>query len=193
MLALLRRALGEISRQFRLGSEQTHLYSMNPPAPALALAPAGLSWAHLSPENMAELSELGPFDLAVAARRFERGDHCYGCYLDGKLAHYSWVQQSGQHPIEEAGVSRPLAPGEFWIYHCRTADWARGRGIYPATLARIVSEFFDAGYQTAWIYTTRHNISSQKGIGRAGFRMVTTFKAFRCGPRYFPLGTAGGR
>jgi hypothetical protein len=75
-----------------------------------------------------------------------------------------------------------------WIYHCQTAEWARGRGIYPSTLERIVSDCFAAGDFTAWIYTSKQNVASQKGIVRAGFALVTTLHALRIGSQYFPLG-----
>jgi hypothetical protein len=107
--------------------------------------------------------------------------------IDGQLAHYSWVQRAGSHPITEAALSLPVARGEFWIYNCRTVDWARGKRIYPATLERIVWDHFAQSYHTGWIYTTRKNVSSQKGILRAGFQQVATLSALRVGSRYFRL------
>jgi RimJ/RimL family protein N-acetyltransferase len=121
-------------------------------------------------------------------QRLHRGDRCYTVCIDGRLAHYSWVQLSGAHPITEAGVAVPVGNGEFWIYHCTTVDWARGRGIYPATLERIVNDHFEAGYHTAWIYTSRENIPSQKGILRAGFAQVATLGSLRVGSHYYRMG-----
>lgn len=144
----------------------------------------------LAPGEAGILLELGPFDAKDGPLRFQRGDLCYVAYLDGRLAHYSWVQRSGLHPLTTAGVSVPVESGEFWIYHCKTADWARGRRIYPATLARITHDHFAEGYSTAWICTPMNNFSSQKGILRVGFVQVATLQALRVGSRYYHIGRA---
>ena len=149
-----------------------------------------LKWEPLAPERIDCLLEIGPFEVSEGLERLRRGDQCYTVSPEGRLAHYSWVQRSGSHPMTEAGKSVPVAGGEFWIYHCRTAEWARGRGIYSATLIRIVLDHFEAGYSTAWIYTTRENIASQKGLLRAGFGLVATWDALRVGSHYYRLGRA---
>jgi hypothetical protein len=156
-----------------------------------AAAPAagrGLEWELLSPEAVPGLLDVGAFDVEEGLRRLLRGDRCYTVRVDGRLAHYSWVQASGWHPITEAGISVPVESGELWIYHCMTAAWARGKGIYPATLTRIAGDYFEAGCHTAWIYTTRENRASQKGILRAGFCQVATMDALRAGSHYFRIG-----
>src|SRR5581483_361755 len=128
---LLRSALSELNRRYGLGSERTYVYSIRPPARPAPVEAAGVEWTRLGPEHAAELGTIGPFDMALAKPRFERGDRCYGGYIGGRLAHYSWAQSAGEHQILEGGCMERIAPGEFWIYHCRTAEWARGRGIYP--------------------------------------------------------------
>jgi hypothetical protein len=144
----------------------------------------------LAAEKVTWLLEIGPFEVGDGLQRLERGDLCYVAFLGGRLAHYSWVQRSGTHPITEAGMSVPIESGDFWIYHCRTVEWARGNGIYPATLERIVDDHFGAGYRTARIYTARKNIASQKGILLAGFDLVETQDAFRVGTHFYRLGRA---
>ncbi|MCC6344957.1 MAG: hypothetical protein IT166_22340 [Bryobacterales bacterium] len=147
-----------------------------------------LEWELLSREQAGRLLDIGPFDLSDGLRRMDRGDPCYTVCIDRRLAHYSWVQRSGAHPITEAGLTLPVEDGEFWIYNCQTADWARGKRIYPATLVRIMEDHFARGYNTAWIYTGKTNVASRKGILRAGFRHVATLRALRVGRFYFPLG-----
>jgi hypothetical protein len=146
-----------------------------------------LSWKLLAANDVSTLAEIGYCDASLAATRLQRGDLCYVGYLDGRPAHYSWVQRSGLHPITEAGRSLPVAQGDFWIYHCLTADWARGQRIYPATLQKIMADYFADGYATGWIYTSQENISSQKGILRSGFVLVSTLKALRIGQHFRPL------
>jgi RimJ/RimL family protein N-acetyltransferase len=175
-----------------LSVQRTYLYRISRPDEfsAAAAARPTLSWEPLSPEQTGRLLDIGPFDVKDGLQRLRRGDRCYTVYAGERLAHYSWVQRSASHPITEAGLSVPVGSGEFWIYHCRTAEWARGKGIYPATLERIVNEHFEAGYHTAWIYTSRENIASQKGILRAGFHQVATLDALRVGSHYFRIGRA---
>jgi len=167
-----------------------YLYRMSGPVEfsAAAAIDRNEGWELLSAEHVDWLLEIGPFDVSDGLLRLQRGDCCYTVRLDGRLAHYSWVQRSGLHPITEAGRSVLVGGGEFWIYHCRTAEWARGKGIYPATLERIVRDHFESGYSTAWIYTTQENFASQRGILRAGFGLQTTFTAIRLGNRYYRLG-----
>jgi RimJ/RimL family protein N-acetyltransferase len=175
-----------------LSVQGTYLYRILKPEgwSATSTNDKGLAWELLSPERVGLLLGAGWFNVSDGLRRLHRGDLCYTVWVDGRLAHYSWVQRSGSHPLTEAGVSVPVGGGEFWIYHCWTAEWARGKGIYPATLKRIVSEHFEAGYRTALIYTTRENIASQKGILRAGFGLVATLRALRVGRHYFRIGRA---
>ena len=142
----------------------------------------------LSPERVGRLLDVGPFDVSDGLKRLQRGDRCYTVCVDGRLAHYSWVQRSGSHPITEAGASVPVGSGEFWIYNCRTVERARRKGIYSATLERIVNDHFEEGYCTGWIYTSQENIASQKGILRAGFGLVATLVALRVGTHYYRIG-----
>jgi hypothetical protein len=167
---------------------RTILYTIAKPmeAPVVASDP-DVRWDQLTPERADRLSEVEPFAAKVARRRFHRGDLCYAAFLGLRLAHYSWVQCSGSHVITEAGTSVPVETSAFWIYDCRTAEWARGNRIYPATLNRIVCDHFQLGYSAGWIYTTRQNIASQRGIVRAGFHPVATLPAFRFGHMYYPL------
>lgn len=128
--------------------------------------------------------------MSDGLKRLHRGDLCYTVCVDGYLAHYSWVQRSGSHPITEAGLSVPVGSGEFWIYNVRTVERARGKRILPATLERIVNDHFEEGYCTAFIYTSRENIAAQKGILRAGFGLVATLGALRVGSHYYRTGHA---
>ena len=188
MLDLFARVAKRCNSLAGLSLGKTYLYKLAKTSEPLTVEAAPrITWKLLAAGDVSMLSEVGYFDGTDAVGRFQRGDLCYLAYLDGRLAHYSWVQRSGLHPITEAGRSIPVAADEFWIYHCLTADWARGQRTYPTTLQRIVAEHFANGYATAWIYTSQENIASQKGILRAGFEFVSTLKALRIGRRYKAL------
>ena len=189
MFSLLRRVGAKLDRHLGMSFGQTYLYRLSKADGWSAPAHDGrLKWELLSPPQVGQLADVGWVDVKESLERLRRGDRCYTVSIDGRMAHYSWVQRSASHPITEAGVSVPVGRGAFWIYHCMTAEWARGRGIYPSTLERIVSDCFAEGDCTAWIYTSKQNVASQKGIERAGFGLVTTLHAVRIGSQYFPLG-----
>jgi RimJ/RimL family protein N-acetyltransferase len=135
-------------------------------------------------ERALEVRSLAPEELA---ERRERGDDCYLGLADGRPGHFSWVQKCGRHPISDAGLSVAVEPGEIWIYHCHSAPWCRGRRLYPLTLTAILSQAREEGAHRAWIYTTRDNESSRRGILRAGFVFDHSLRALRLGPRRIRL------
>src|SRR5581483_10542825 len=176
-----------IDRRMGMSLQRSYLYQIKSPNQQPTKIPANpdLNWELLGPDGIPGIVTLGAFDPSEAPERVVRGDKCYTDSIDGRLAHFSWVQASGTHKSLEAGIRTPVETGDFWIYHCFTAAWARGRQLYPSTLRRICSDYFAAGCSTAWIYTTRENIASQKGILSAGFVPVETFKAIRFGDRFY--------
>jgi hypothetical protein len=110
-------------------------------------------------------------DPALVRSRMERGDRCVTVHLKGRLAHVSWVQTDGEHRIFDAGKRSTVCPGDYWIYHCHTEQYARGHHLYPLVLTIILRQMNSAGFKRAWIYTTKDNVTSQKGIVRAGFKL----------------------
>jgi hypothetical protein len=182
----------QLNHHAGIGGSTMFLYRLNAAdwtAPAGGVEPAA-RWTLLKPFEIPLLTSVSEPNLQEAEKRLKRGDACYVAWIGGRMAHHSWVQTSGEHPVTEAGVTRPVGPGEFWIYHCHTAEWARGRKLYPTALARILNEHFGRGFHTAWIYTQDHNVVSQQGIERSQFARTTTLRALRAGRYYLPLGEA---
>lgn len=123
MLKLIKRAASLWNRRAGVGLVQTYLYGIPKPShPATVKSAANVEWELLSPEGLRVLSEFGRFDAKVGSQRLQRGDLCYLASCNGHMAHYSWVQRSGSHPITEAGVIVPVQAGEFWIYDCLTVE-----------------------------------------------------------------------
>jgi hypothetical protein len=143
--------------------------------------------ARVRASELARLCVLGFDDREEWLRRLDRGDQCYGAWVGPDLVHYSWVQTRGSHPITSAGIAVPVREYELWIYNCRTSELHRGHKIYPRTLQHILAEHFGAGATTAWIYTAAENVSSQRGVERAGFTLVKQLRALRLGRRYRAL------
>lgn len=155
---------------------------------------AGMKIEQLSEATTALLRQVGPTNSREVRERVERGDSCYIVRLaNGQTVHYAWVQRSGRHHMEPAGIWQTTADKEAWIYDCRTAEHARGKHIYPSVLAHILVDLKGDGVEVVRIYTTRSNVASQHGIVRAGFLPVTRYTSLRLGSRAVLLSRASVR
>ena len=102
-----------------------------------------------------------------------RGDEGYYAYINEKCAHRSWVPHNGIMDVDSF-YHRPLQENEVFIHWCETAVWARGKNLYPATLARIIA---DHPGKRVCISVNEKNMASRRGIEKAGFKLqerVTT-------------------
>ncbi len=180
--SILGRIQSKLRRDARISLDRTFLYQRSEAPAQRACANDNLELRPLLPSELSQVAALGPFDLDEGARRFERGDACFGVWIDGALVHYSWVQTSGTHTISSAGIEVSIGDGDLWIYNCRTSEAHRGRGIYTRALHHIASTALLDGATSVSIYAAESNVASQRGIERAGFRLVSTLRALRLGP-----------
>jgi hypothetical protein len=189
MFRLINRALNLCNRRVGVSLERTLLYQISSSyKPVTPSSSTNVSWEVINIERVNCLSEIARFDVDQGLRWLRRGDLCYVAYLNGRLAHFTWVQRSGTHLILEAGRNVTVESGDFWLYYSLTSEWARGNGLHTAILKRINSDHFVIGYRRGYIYTNCDNIASQKAILRAGFSLVETLGALRVGSHYYRLG-----
>ena len=134
------------------------------------------------------MSALHEVSSSIARSELEEAQNgqsqCYGAWLSGRLVHYSWVQVSGSHFIRKARRYVDIKPGEFWIYECLTSPSARGLGIYPYVLTVIRRDHLRSGGE-GFIYTSEDNVTSQRGILKAGFKLKEILRGLRIGNRYY--------
>jgi hypothetical protein len=184
--SLLGKLGSRLRRDAGISVERTYLYkrSVDDAMPVELPAAPDVCIERIAPAQIHVLSALGSPDPDDWRQRLDRGDGCYGAWVGGELAHASWVQTSGGHPVAAAGIDLWIRIGELWIYNCRTADAHRGKHLYPRTLQRIAHDYFVAGAIDAWIYASADNAASQRGIIRAGFVKHQTLRALRFGRRY---------
>ncbi len=186
MRELLSRIIDKIDREAGVHLERTLVYQQLSHSARTMVRPCnGVFIQSISPSEFPLLAKVDETGSADSEERIRRHDECYAAYLDGQIAHYSWVQHTGNHHIVPAGTKYSVMPGSLWIYDCHTAPWARGRGLYPSTLCRIVQDYFLQGFSTALIYTSPSNVASQRGILRSGFQLCCTLSAIRVGHRYY--------
>ncbi len=189
MSELVRKISNRLNALVGMGVEFTLFYELGAgdPIPDVPVM-AGVTVLRVLPERSATMLRYAPDgELKRWQARFEAGDLCYAAFLDRDLVHYSWVKRAGNQPVPEAARHYPVAPGEFWIYHCWTVEWARGRRIYPGILVQITRDHFHEGFTRARIYTPASNIASRSGITRAGFRLRYPLRALRFGALRFKL------
>lgn len=141
----------------------------------------------LAESELARLHEVWPVPLEEMKTRLERGDLCFVAIAEGRVAHYSWAQFSGLHEIRDVGQRVEVQRGHVWVYHCRTADWARARQIYPFVLTRLLAESKSRNCHAAWIYTSAENIASLRGIEKAGFSFYRQLVSLNLFGSRFPI------
>ena len=126
-------------------------------------------------------------ERSLEMAKFDSGCSCYIGYLDDRLAHYSWVQDHGVHIIAGTGRSRRIDEGSLWIHACFTAEWARGRRVYPLVLRQVLADYKSRRFDTAWIYVAEANAASRSGLARAGFEVVSRLHALSIRGLTLPL------
>jgi CelD/BcsL family acetyltransferase involved in cellulose biosynthesis len=160
--------------------------------PKVEAAP-GLRIERVGATGLADVCSVSSVDMGELTARLARGDGVYIARLEGVPVHYSWVRFSGDHSIDEAARRVPTRPGECWIYHCITAERARGLHVYPSVLVSILRDVAAQGLRTVWIYALAHNASSLRGIERAGFLATDRLRALRVFRWRIPFGRSSER
>ena len=126
---------------------------------------------HTTQQNLTDVSNFQPERYVGVFRQFLAiGDKGYYAYLDGQCVHRSWVKPNEQIVCPHWAYPMKLKPNQHFIHYCETAPQARGKGIYPAVLSKIVDDFKDKG--EILISITAKNIASIKGAQKAGFKYV---------------------
>jgi ribosomal protein S18 acetylase RimI-like enzyme len=87
---------------------------------------------------------------------------------DGKIGHISWLYRKGApNRVIELGEK------ESEIKFSLTSPEYRGRGIYPAALAKMQIYLRDSGFRKVFICAEENNRPSIRGIEKAGFTLVS--------------------
>lgn len=121
-------------------------------------------------QDPALMAELGETALAETTRRFAEGHRAYVASLGGVPAAFGWVA-TRQARIGELNHAFTLPQGHRYLWNFRTRPNYRGRGIYPHLL-RFITEAQQAEATHQWIMHAPENDSSERGIQKAGFRLV---------------------
>ena len=173
----------ELRRRVRVMRLYTHDLQIVPQVP---LQPGDRIEA-LDPTRIGILREIHPVDLSEDRSRLVQEHQCFLGWAGGRAAHFSWVQDTGVHEIRGTWRREAIQPGDFWIYSCRTAAWARGRRLYPAALVTILRTFGNLNYRRARIAVAEENEASIAGIERAGFVLADRIRSFALRASLLPM------
>ncbi len=162
-LRLARAVAGRVARL-----ERFEVHGWEAPAWRAAALPPGM-----------ELRQLGDEELVTASIHSDAlGTHrgllrqsgvngAWGLFVDGELAHVSWV-------LTRALLARlplahlRLADDEAELGNCVTLPRFRGRGLYPLVIRALSGRLFEGGVRRVYLVTARGNAASVRGIEKAG-------------------------
>ena len=142
-------------------------------AGAFSVAPASpVTFRRIGPDTIDQLARvMGMEDHTPIARRFERGKRCYAGFHGDEIVTYGWVTFD-EETIGELGLTARMRAGESYIWDCATPPPYRGKRLYPALLAHILSVLAAEGIRRAWLGTDADNLPSQKGVALVGFQPI---------------------
>jgi GNAT superfamily N-acetyltransferase len=102
--------------------------------------------------------------------RFRAGHRLYLAFLNGIPAAYGWVA-TREGGISEFRFSFPISNQTCYLWDFLTLPEWRGRGLYPRLIRAIVQQ--ESHIERFWIGYAPGNDASQRGIQKAGFRIVS--------------------
>jgi hypothetical protein len=136
---------------------------------------AAIKIEKVTPENVEDAKSFQSENYISSFKNFlKKGFTGYYAYKDGVCVHRSWVfeQKMQIHSL----VTEPLLENQVYIAWCETAAFARGLGIYPQVLSRIVQDYSD---KQIFIAVNKNNAASIRGIEKAGFELCRVYRIKR--------------
>ncbi len=143
------------------------------PGSTFSVTPAlPVTFQRIGPDSISSLAGVMRIeDRAPILRRFEQGKRCYAGFHGDEIVNYGWVTFD-EEAIGELGLTAQMRTGESYIWDCATPPAYRGKRLYPALLAHILSTLSAEGISRAWLGTDADNIPSQKGVALVGFQPI---------------------
>lgn len=112
------------------------------------------------------------FNCPAPIRKADCRKECYVVLAESAVVGYAWTTTE-EFLIEEIGYTYSIAPEEFFIFDCLVREDHRGRGIYPTLLVAVMNDQRQRHpwLKTALIGVSSVNLSSRRGIVKAGFSL----------------------
>jgi hypothetical protein len=121
-------------------------------------------------EDMDLIAALNELPREEVRRRLANDNNVYVAYYKNQPAAFGW-SAAGKAFIGELNHEMVLPLQHKYLWNFRTNEKFRGLGIYPQLLQYILrSESHNT--QCFWILHSPENIASERGILKAGFRLI---------------------
>jgi len=109
------------------------------------------------------------------ADRITRGDSVFTINVEQTLVHYGWLSCPTRCiEITEVDQTYVVDPGAAYLYDFFTHPAFRNRGMYQASMRRILDYLPSQGRSTAYIGVAPNNVASCRAIEKLGFLPVAT-------------------
>lgn len=134
--------------------------------------------------NLIDILDFQPKHYLEVFKKFLNcGDKGYFAYLNDKCVHRSWTKTACQTVYLHRFLPMELKEYDVFIHWCETAEFARGKNVYPYVLSQIVKDFTNA--KRIMISVNEDNNSSIRGILKAGFIPIERHKILVvCGMKF---------
>jgi hypothetical protein len=130
-----------------------------------------------------------PWGSEVLKERLGAGSRLFALQVDEQAVSFAWVSARNRFQADE--LSRELISENplVWIWDCVTPPEHRGHGYFPELICHLAT---GGGQTNAIIFVRSDNISSVRGIHKAGFQPWLEIAATRWTARTKELGRFDG-
>ena len=178
-LATVRMALGRVFPQLA-AEERIDIYAQ----PLSAVQGSGTDWTVVridDPDDPLLMTLQDELHCPAPARKVDSRKECYVVLSAGEIVGYAWTTVE-EFLVEEIDYLFSIQPDEFIIFDCLVREDHRGRGIYPAMLSVVMNDQRQRHpwLQTALIGVSSVNLSSRRGIVKAGFSLRSSITRETC-------------
>jgi GNAT superfamily N-acetyltransferase len=118
-------------------------------------------------------SEVDILNASAVAARSARGDKIFVAHHQGILVAYLFATTK-ECKVDEIDDWLDVEQKEVYLYDAYTRPAFRGKGIYPHLITKATEYFKNESYERAMIFSTKDNLSSNRGIERCGFKLYET-------------------
>ena len=144
-----------------------YTFSTSQKLPVISSA-AGLRIEECTNVNL--LALMGTTTVDDVVNRIANDHVAFVAYVHDSPAAFGWMAR-GKARIGELNHELILPIGHRYLWNFRTREEFRGLGIYPALLQHMI-RYESARASQFWIIHAPENLSSLKGIIKAGFQFV---------------------
>ena len=110
-----------------------------------------------------------PYELQVFHEFLTAGHLGYLAYVDGRCVHRSWYVPGPARIHEHWSQELNIRTTDGFVHYCKTAQEARGMGVFPAVLARIAT---DHPMSRTTMAIAKDNAASWRAANKAGWTPV---------------------